>query len=610
MKPKYLNSHRASVLRWLFVTLAIVVLLSQLQASSAQAAFNSHLTRYPYLTDLVSSSVIVNFATDQSHTTARVKYGRVGVESCTANTVSATRTSFKVYPSPYDPTTNPAVLEYQWKAKLSLRPGAQYCYRVYLSSNPEIDLLDSDLSPAFKAQAPAGSTQAFKFIVFGDWGMVDSSGANPYQHALMANMATQGALFAITVGDNIYSTAGFANTPDQTGYGDLIQVGPSTSAAFGQGFWKLPGANMGFFPAVGNHGFSSLDLTHPHFLNFPQEQAVALSAGRYELDTYQGINNISPANYPSAWYAFDAGLVRFYILEAAWPNSNVGDFDIYTNDYDYHWQSGAAEYKWLKADLEAHPGGLKFAIFHFPLYSDNSTETSDTLLQGSASLEGLLHANGVQLGFSGHAHIYQRNTLPNQNSLITYVTGGGGATLEPIGPVCSSSDAYGIGWSNPISIGSACGAAQAPRDINQVYHYLLVTVNGTQVTVTPINALGKTFDVATYNFTANKETNQPSVPNPLKLTSSTATTAGLSWGAASDDTDVRGYAVYRNGVLWAVTQPDTQRYQDSNLVPGTTYEYRVDAFDAWGNRSAMTNAITIGRVTQPPSAIYLPLIAQ
>jgi hypothetical protein len=33
-----------------------------------------------------------------------------------------------------------------------------------------------------------------------------------------------------------------------------------------------------------------------------------------------------------------------------------------------------------------------------------------------------------------------------------------------------------------------------------VFHFLLVTVRGSQVTVTPTDELGRTFDVRTYSF--------------------------------------------------------------------------------------------------------------
>ena len=44
---------------------------------------------------------------------------------------------------------------------------------------------------------------------------------------------------------------------------------------------------------------------------------------------------------------------------------------------------------------------------------------------------------------------------------ITYVTGGGGATLEPV-TRCGTHDAYGIGWSPTKLKGYACGAARPP----------------------------------------------------------------------------------------------------------------------------------------------------
>jgi hypothetical protein len=57
-------------------------------------------------------------------------------------------------------------------------------------------------------------------------------------------------------------------------------------------------------------------------------------------------------------------------------------------DYGYRWKQNSAEYQWLKHDLQSHPSQLKFAIWHYPLFSDNFTEPSDTYLQGANALEG------------------------------------------------------------------------------------------------------------------------------------------------------------------------------------------------------------------------------
>ncbi len=90
----------------------------------------------------------------------------------------------------------------------------------------------------------------------------------------------------------------------------------------------------------------------------------------------------------------------------------MGTTTDYKNDYDYHWAPGTAQYQWLVADLAAHPSVLKFAFFHYPLLSDNPNEATDTYLLGSSSLEGLLKQNGVDIAFTGHSHIYERN-LPS-----------------------------------------------------------------------------------------------------------------------------------------------------------------------------------------------------
>jgi hypothetical protein len=66
---------------------------------------------------------------------------------------------------------------------------------------------------------------------------------------------------------------------------------------------------------------------------------------------------------------------------------------------------------------------------------------------------------------------------------------------------CSSIDAYAIGWSYSASThGSTCGAASRPTSLGQVFHFLLVRVDGTTVTVRPTNADGHPFDVRTYDF--------------------------------------------------------------------------------------------------------------
>ena len=268
------------------------------------------------------------------------------------------------------------------------------------------------------------------------------------------------------------------------------------STVFGPGFYAQVGARIPMFNALGNHG---LTATFP--MLWPSTQVAATSAGRAQMDTYCCANGTSSRSYPSLWYAFDAGPARYYVLDAAWADSNVGTADLYKNDRDNHWTPSSPEYQWLAADLAGHPSTLKFAFLHFPPYSDNATESSDLYLRGQGSLADLLSQHGVDLVFSGHAHVYERNLRQPGDSFVSYLTGGGGGKPEPIGDGgCSAFDAYGIGWSSSTGRGSACGAAPVPDAITRVFHFLLVTVRGSQVTVTPTDELGRTFDVRTYSF--------------------------------------------------------------------------------------------------------------
>ena len=458
------------------VVLIATATLATVRSPGASATPSGSLRRYPYLTDLVKRNVTVNWATTTSAASGTVQWGSASGR-CAAHRTNASKTSITVG----------ATSEYQWKAKLTgLRRGERYCYRIFDGST---DLLGTDATPSFRAQIARRSTTPFSFAVFGDWGQVDGGGNNGPQADLMSEIAASDTTFALTTGDTAYPSG------SQTNYGDLVQRGADTSAVFGPSFWTKAGDAIPLFNAQGNHGMNATSL-----VNWPQDRAVAASKGTYEMQTYCCANDTDPASYPSSWYAFNAGPARFYVLEASWANSNVGDADLYENDYDAHWTASRAEYRWLRNDLETHHRRLAFAVFHFPLYADSATEGSDPWLHGSGGLEHLLGAHGVDVVFNGHAHIYERNRPSAAGMPVTYVTGGGGADLEPVSG-CSSIDAYAIGWSYSSSThGSACGAASRPTSIDQVFHFLLVTVHGTTVTVAPTDSDGDTFDVQTYDF--------------------------------------------------------------------------------------------------------------
>ena len=328
-----------------------------------------------------------------------------------------------------------------------------------------VDLLGSDASPQFTSQVAKGSTTPFTFAVFGDWGQANAGSSNPDQANVLRQLSLSGARFAVMTGDTAYQSG------SQTAYGDLHQTGTNISSVFAPSFWTVPGRSIPVFNVPGNHGFTQGAV---QVVNWPEDNAASTSNGSYKMESYPSINGSDPASYPSMWYAFDAGPVRFYALTAAWSDANIGHGTDYEDDHDAHWTTNSAEYQWLKNDLAAHPNSLKFAFLHYPLYADSGTQGSDTYLQGgSGTLQGLLNQYGVNIAFNGHAHGYERNKA-DAGGMVSYVFGNGGADLGAVSG-CKSYDLYAIGLN-----GTHCGAAPSGLSNDHVYGFAKVKVDGRQ----------------------------------------------------------------------------------------------------------------------------------
>jgi hypothetical protein len=103
------------------------------------------------------------------------------------------------------------------------------------------------------------------------------------------------------------------------------------------------------------------------------------------------------------------------------------------------------------------------------------------------------------------------------------------------------------------------------------------------------------------------DTAAPSVP-VLQAVRSGARDVQLTWTASTDNVAVFGYGIYRDGVRIRNVGPTPASYLDAN-VPAGNHTYTVDAIDsastqapdgtyasrgqAWGNRSAQSNAVSI-----------------
>lgn len=97
---------------------------------------------------------------------------------------------------------------------------------------------------------------------------------------------------------------------------------------------------------------------------------------------------------------------------------------------------------------------------------------------------------------------------------------------------------------------------------------------------------------ATYTVSgpAVPDTIAPSVPGGLEARARRRAIS-LTWRAATDNVGVAGYEILRDGVVIASTPEPV--YSDRSADRSTPTVYRVRAFDRAGNRSALSNAITV-----------------
>ncbi|MGZ4589720.1 MAG: fibronectin type III domain-containing protein, partial [Actinomycetes bacterium] len=236
--------------------------LSVVPTGPAQAA-TPVLARYPYLTDLTSSSVDVVWATSSADTSPGVvTYGPAG--SCNQSVAVAAKpaTTYTAFgeTTPY----------YQHSVLVkNLAPSTAYCYRVYSgTTTPGSALLDPvpRFPTTFTTMPAGGSSQPFSFDVLGDFGETSLTNNAPlgtynqYQDALHSQLAASAsdasspALFAVSTGDVAYNSGTTTNYGDLSHPADGAAGSAETSNIFDARYWGKVGSSLPLFSVTGNHG--------------------------------------------------------------------------------------------------------------------------------------------------------------------------------------------------------------------------------------------------------------------------------------------------------------------------------------------------------------------
>lgn len=100
--------------------------------------------------------------------------------------------------------------------------------------------------------------------------------------------------------------------------------------------------------------------------------------------------------------------------------------------------------------------------------------------------------------------------------------------------------------------------------------------------------------VSTGQLTASQSTADATAPTPpssLSATANSSTKVDLAWTASTDNVNVDGYIIYRDGAQ--IASSAVTNFADTAVVGGTTYNYIVKAFDAANNLSIESNTATV-----------------
>lgn len=298
----------------------------------------------------------------------------------------------------------------------NLLPDKRYYYRLRWKL-PAQTLYQASPVYNFHTQRPPGST--FCFNIEADEHLYDKKGVRSMYQVTLANQARDSADFMLTLGDIF----GDDHTPLETTSEEMKQLRKDYLQYLSSVCHSVP-----FYVCLGNH-----EGENGFFLNqtAPANIAVYSTLWRkfyypnpYPNDFYSG--NVNSEGFgmglPENYYAWTWGDALFVVLDV-YRDCSVNDKPI-----KWDWTLGQTQYNWLKSTLESSNARFKFVFAHHTRGQGRGGVVTATGFEWGGMDNGqykfpqyrpgwampihqLMRANGVNIFFQGHDHLYAKEVL-------------------------------------------------------------------------------------------------------------------------------------------------------------------------------------------------------
>jgi len=507
------------------------------------------LTRAPYLQLGTPNSTIVRWRTS-APASSRVQYGPAPNALGSSVSDATLRTNHQL--------TVP-----------SLSPDTTYCYAVGTMTNT---LAGGTASHCFTTAPVPGTPKPTRIWVLGDSGTANAN-ARAVRDAYYTWTASRKTDLWLMLGDNAYQTG-----TDAEYQAAVFDMYPSTLRS------------SVLWPTLGNHDgmtANSANGTGPYYDIFTLPK--------------QGQAGGEPSA-TEAYYSFDYGNIHFVSLESFETDRSVN----------------GAMLTWLAEDLANTPQPWLIVFFHHPPYSKGShnSDTETELIQMRQNALPILEAAGVDLVLTGHSHSYERSFLIDghygaSNTFTASMkkdggTGredGTGAYRKPAGLATHAGAVYAVAGSSGSTGGGTLNHPAMVVSLNSLGSMVL-DVNDDRLDAVFLDQSGARRDY----FTLLKGTAAPSVPSaPTALSASAgATSITLAWTDTAS-TESGFYIERAVGTSGSFAQRGTAAanatgYVDNGLSAGTTFRYRVRAWNAAGTSGFSNEASATTPAAAAPAA--------